>query len=387
MLTLIRRALVDRLAPAPSWGRRLPEQIDPESLAAGLAMPATGGLLVRDVDHGTSLRSRLILTGADGAEVAMFAKNTPVTFGPGLLDGFARLCEREARFYRDLAPSIPDAPQAVLSEWDPRTGRSTVVLTDLGAEGFSFRPAAEACTPPEAAAVMVLLGRLHATGRAGAGLSGALSGDPIFDLDGARMRRMSRLATRTVGKPPRSLAELVPEPVLRESRILRTHAREYADVLAGFPQAFIHNDTHRGNIGFAVDAGSDPAGVRAVLIDWQNCGWGPALKDVAYFLATSVDPEVRRQHERDLLDLYLRTVEDSAAPIGQSILDPDDAWFAYRVLTITGYVAAAVTALFRDRLQAAANAEQGLLRATAAVQDLDAFAALREQIEQRRSVP
>ncbi len=51
-----------------------------------------------------------------------------------------------------------------------------------------------------------------------------------------------------------------------------------------------------------------------------------------------------------------------------------------RVLLVTGYVAAAVTAVFKDRLQQAGNAEAGLARACAAVADHESFDALREQM-------
>jgi len=365
MLSTLSRAALDRLAPSPSWGRRLPTDLDAAALAEGLgiAVDEIADVAVHDVDHGTSLRSQITVTRVDGTTEALFAKNTPVTFGPGLLDALANLCEREAKFYRDLAPSIDTAPTAVLSEWNARTGRSTVVMRDLAGSGFAFSPASEPCTVDQAASVMVLLADLHAS------TTGLRAEDPIFDLQGARARRMSTMVGRTLGKPPASLVEVVPAAVLADSRILRTHARQYADVLASFPRAFIHNDTHRGNIGFAAES--------AVLIDWQNCGWGPALKDVAYFLSVSLEPEDRRAHERELLGTYLDRLGSSGGqPLGR-----DDAWSAYRVLVITGYVAAAVTAMFRDRLQAAANAAEGLRRAVAAVEDLDSFAALRQRID------
>ncbi len=364
MLSTLSRAALDRLAPSPSWGRRLPTDIDVAALAEGLGVSVDeiADVAVHDVDHGTSLRSQITVTRVDGTTEALFAKNTPVTFGPGVLDALANLCERETKFYRDLAPSIGTAPTAVLSEWNARTGRSTVVMRDLAGSGFEFSPASEPCTVDQAASVMVLLADLHAT-------TGLRAEDPIFDLTGSRARRISTMVGRTLGKPAKSLVDVVPAAVLADSRILRTHARQYADVLAGYPRAFIHNDTHRGNIGFAADS--------AILIDWQNCGWGPALKDVAYFLSVSLAPEDRRAHEQKLLDTYLDRLGSSGGqPLGR-----DDAWFAYRVLAVTGYVAAAVTAMFRDRLQAAANAEEGLRRAVAAVEDLDSFAALRQQID------
>ena len=43
----------------------------------------------------------------------------------------------------------------------------------------------------------------------------------------------------------------------------------------------------------------DPA-----LIDWQGCGIGCGVYDVAFFLGTSVTSDVRRRIERDVLGEY-----------------------------------------------------------------------------------
>ncbi len=374
LFTYTRRAIADRVVPrSRAW--RTPEDIEigPVAAALGLGLGEVAGLDVVEVDHGTSLRSILRLRHTDGSETSLFAKNTPVTFGPGALDALALLCEREARFYTDMAPQIPTAPRALVARWDPRTGRSTVVMADLGAEGFVFRPISEPCSVAEAGLVVDALADLHAAAGAAPHPDEV---DPLYALDGKRARGMTRLVCRTLGRRPKSLLGRVPEQILEDSRILADRPGRYADVLAGFPQAFLHNDTHRGNVGIAAD--------RAVLIDWQNCGWGPALKDVAYFLGTSLDPADRRQHERDLLQRYLARVREA----GGTVPDGEDAWFGYRVLMVTAYVAAAVTAMFGARLQAAANAEEGLNRACAAVADLDSFAALRERMDRApRSFP
>ena len=97
---------------------------------------------------------------------------------------------------------------------------------------------------------------------------------------------------------------------------------------------------------------------------------------VAYFVATGMDTEDRRGCERELLTTYA----DRLASHGVEVMNADERWFAYRVLLVTGFVAAAVTAVFKDRLQQAANAEAGLARACTAVADLESFAALRDQM-------
>ena len=363
MITFARRVVADRATPtSASW--RSAADIDNGAIAAamGIAPEAVAGVDVADVDHGTTQRSRLDVRLADGTATTLFVKNSPLRLGPKVLDAVARLCEREATFYRLVAPLVPGAPRALLAEWDGRTGRSTIVMCDLRDDGFEFRPASEPCTPHQVGLALTALADLHASSVSQRPRIGGV--DDLFVLDGPSMTRLSHTVCRVVGRGPRSLRALVPDHVLGRARILAAHPRRYAARLASLPQVFIHNDTHRGNIGFSDDS--------AVLIDWQNCGSGPGMKDVAYLMATSLEPVDRRACERDLVDGYRARLHDSGGPA----MTHDDAWDAYRFLAISAYLAAAVTAMFRNRLQAAANAEESLRRAAATVDDLDSFATL-----------
>lgn len=365
-LRVARRWAADRLTPADQPARTAAE-LTPAAVAAGIGVPTEEieRLEVGAVDHGTSTRSRVTAHHRDGSTSSYFAKSTPLGTGARLLDAAARLCEREAHFYRHLASLVPGAPRAVIAEFDARTGRSTVLLRDLRDDGLAFSSIQQPATPDEAASVMLALADLHAAGAA------LPLTDPLYRYDTPGARRMAWLAARTAGRPPGHVAALVPTEVAGPAAILRERAREYAGAIGAFPHTFLHNDTHRGNIAFG--AADDP---RAVLVDWQGCAAGPGLKDVAYFIATGMDPADRRACERDLLSTYAGRL----AAHGAEVMSPDRAWFAYRVLLVTGYVAAAVTAVFKDRLQQAENAEAGLARACAAVADHESFDALRDQM-------
>lgn len=61
-----------------------------------------------------------------------------------------------------------------------------------------------------------------------------------------------------------------------------------------------HGDPRVDNILFD-DGGRAPD---AILIDWQVTGLRNAMHDVGYFLSSSIPTDVRRQHERGLLDAY-----------------------------------------------------------------------------------
>ena len=111
------------------------------------------------------------------------------------------------------------------------------------------------------------------------------------------------------------------------------------------------------------------------LFDWQVAGQGPAYKDLAYFVATSLAPEVRRSIERDLVQDYVEAVGRAAGPH----ITEAAAWDACRLLVVTGYVAAAFTAVFARRLQSDDTVRAALARAVAAVRDHDSLARLRAQ--------
>jgi len=134
-----------------------------------------------------------------------------------------------------------------------------------------------------------------------------------------------------------------------------------------FDQTLIHNDSHQGNMAYRDD--------RVLMLDWQACCVGSALKDFAYFLA-SADSAMRRASERELLQHYLDVLSAGDGPT----IAWDEAWHAYRILAVTGFIAAAATALAGDLLQNAANAKAGLQRAATTLVDLESFKAVEQQL-------
>ena len=68
----------------------------------------------------------------------------------------------------------------------------------------------------------------------------------------------------------------------------------------GGPRCLTHNDFRPDNMMFAIGAGQHPV----TVLDWQTLGFGHGATDVSYFLAGSLSPKRRREHEGALLDLY-----------------------------------------------------------------------------------
>lgn len=62
----------------------------------------------------------------------------------------------------------------------------------------------------------------------------------------------------------------------------------------------VHGDYRLDNLMFATTAGGAPV----TAVDWQTIGIGCGLRDVAYLLGNSSEPDARRRHEAEALDRY-----------------------------------------------------------------------------------
>ena len=84
------------------------------------------------------------------------------------------------------------------------------------------------------------------------------------------------------------------------------------------PLGLVHGDFRLDNLLFG-----EPGAPRAFcVVDWQTCGWGPAMVDAAYFIGGGLSVEDRRASERELLRGYCNGL---AGAVGW-----DDCWDGYR---------------------------------------------------------
>jgi hypothetical protein len=85
--------------------------------------------------------------------------------------------------------------------------------------------------------------------------------------------------------------------------------------------ALMHGDYRLDNMLF------DPQRTRITVVDWQTVGVGLPARDLAYFTATSLDPAVRAEIERDLVEHYHRALTG----YGVADYDLDTCWNDYRL--------------------------------------------------------
>ena len=106
-----------------------------------------------------------------------------------------------------------------------------------------------------------------------------------------------------------------------------------ADWVEG-PLTLIHGDAHVGNMYFQNG--------RAGLLDWQVVAICQGMRDVSYFMVNSLDTDLRRTHERSLLELYATTLRDNG--VKDADLAPTTLWERYRSHALYTWIATSVTA-------------------------------------------
>ena len=102
------------------------------------------------------------------------------------------------------------------------------------------------------------------------------------------------------------------------------------------PVTLVHGDYRMENLLYGHAPGQDPVAV----IDWQGPLIARGMNDVGLFLTQSTQTEVRRKHERDLLQRYAEGLRQGGAPA----LDAEDVWLDYRKTTLYNWVYVAVVA-------------------------------------------
>ena len=85
--------------------------------------------------------------------------------------------------------------------------------------------------------------------------------------------------------------------------------------------ALLHGDYRLDNMLFYPDAS------RVTVVDWQTLGVGLPARDLAYFTATSLKPELRSTIEKDLVDEYHRALSG----YGVTGYDRETCWRDYRL--------------------------------------------------------
>ncbi len=258
---------------------------DREPIAAGV------GLL------GELQRLSLSYEGANADAPATLIAKAP-TQDPGgrglaMMLGFY---EVEERFYRELAAGAPVCtPRCYYGAGDPETVRFVLLLEDLGTLRLGDQLAG--MTVDEARIAMEEFARFHA--RFWDGPDGKQYGwVPGFDhprfvalemaYPGASQAYLERFGHR-LGQAERDLVAGFGGQFLELARSMQSERMTIA-----------HGDARMDNFFFGSTDGSAPM----TIIDWQILAHAPGTYDIGYMLSQSLDVDLRRAHEKELVRAY-----------------------------------------------------------------------------------
>ena len=238
--------------------------------------------------------------------------------------------EREVKFYLQLADSVDiRVPHCHHGSWDEASGDFVLVLEDMtpAAQGDQIA----GCDLSMARVAVAELARLN----------GPRWNDPTLD-------DVDWLSRRTGPEDGQQLQALYAMVFPQFADTYRRHLTDDAYALAEAfgsriedwvltgrdgAMAVTHGDYRLDNMLFGSSAGGPPIAV----VDWQTPGHGSPIGDLAYFCGAGLQPEDRRRHERELLDVY-------AAGLAGYGVDVDDEWLwlQYRRDAFGGVIMAVV---------------------------------------------
>lgn len=274
--------------------------------------------------------------------------------------------ETEVRFYDEIQPDVDiESPRSFGCHFGGETGNFGVLMEDLVARGARFPNATQPISLREISSLLEQLARLH----------GHYWKSPRFKADLAWVPTpvaggMQTILTRfgydfvqsQVAQHPFKQELLA--PLGRSVRDLWDLLARVREEQARLPATLLHGDTHIGNTYLL-------PGERGGLLDWQLMTRGCYAGDVVYLLVTGLPTQARREHQRDLLRLYLERLRKSGVPSPPSF---DEAWLLYRKASLWGLVIGWL--LCPPANYGMEITIENISRAVAAVDDLDAFSAI-----------
>ena len=324
--------------------------LDPEWLSEALDDIGAGDRIVdvEEVDSSKTLaqkvRFRLTVERADGVrETRAYCVKAHLDGSPGtdLLS--------EAPFYAELALRLDvRVPRAYYCAVDHSAEQAMVIMDDVVANGGHFLSAFTPYSLGTARDSLGQLARLHA---------GTWGCEDVADVDWLAPRIMGMADVFPLellqsllddGRGPDVASELRSASNVAEA-MRRTGAHETTCV--------IHADPHSGNSYLDADG-------RACWLDWQIVQRGNWATDISYHLATVLDVETRREHERELLRHYLAELDS----LGASAPAWDEAWEQYTLSFSYGYFLWVIT-----RISSRAVVLIHIPRLAAALTDHDTF--------------
>lgn len=240
----------------------------------------------------------------------------------GLL-GPARVFEREARFYSDIAPSLDVVPTAYCVAADFDADDFVLLLQDLG--DLRVGDQTEGASEADAHAVMRATARLHARYWKNSELD-AIQWMPMANSEGMKIGR--EVYQASLPGFLQVFAHAVEPDMVPIMERFGDNVHQLLDRVADMPNTVVHFDYRLDNLFF------DDVEGAVWVIDFQTASKGGGAYDVAYFMSQSVPVDIRRRCE----DALLRSYHDELVSLGVSDYPFEQFFEDYRVGVLYGWI-------------------------------------------------
>ena len=251
---------------------------------------------------GDSVRFTLDFPDEPGVTLAgKFAAADPTSRATAAMLG---LYAKEVRFYRDLAPQLPIRTPRTFAADMAEDGTSFVLLfEDLGPARGGNQLAG--CTIEDARAVIRQAAALHAP---------SWHNPAILDL--AWLQPDPAATAQVKALYPRAQAvfrERYRDALEPEFMALCEALAEHTAATDRSPEkvSLVHGDFRLDNVLFDIKGGTEGVAV----LDWQTLTIGNGLTDIGYFLGCGIGDSLRREAERELLELYCAEMTARGVPL------------------------------------------------------------------------
>ena len=203
--------------------------------------------------------------------------------------------EAEIRFYDELAPEVSvGLPEIYFTQIRSGTADFVIVMEDLS--HLTMVNQSEGVALDQALAAVKVLAGIHAVWWDKAQNS-ALEWIP--SMIGPRIEYVDQLLEQICPVFEAGFGKYLPAGGLElYRRFAGNYLKINAELAERSPWTLAHQDYRVENMLFDKQAGE------VIVIDWQGIGRGPGAYDLAYFLGGSMDIDLRRAHERELVNAY-----------------------------------------------------------------------------------
>ena len=314
--------------PIPERGSALTADWMQQALRAGIgAGPVIKDMSVEDIGAGSGALGEILRctlnyegdgTGTPGSVVVKLRSSDQKSIRIAKL---LNMYKREYNCFRRLAPDMPiRLPALLYGDWEEASHRFVLIFEDLREREMETMDQISGADAAQARRAIRGVAELHGQ------FWNKLDRPPVSNFlasVGSGKRWVSQLLYLTCLAPClRRFGSLFSNKMRRLAEAYGPRLVVHMDELDSGPQTLTHGDFRLANMFFGIGKSDEFA-----VIDWQTSGFVTnGLYDVAYFMATSVSTEVRREIERDALKEYHEIIRR----MGAKDISLADCWRLYR---------------------------------------------------------